>query len=233
MFKKIAKSYEILSDPEMKMMYDMGGMEGVKEYAKEEAGGGGGGGGMMDMFFGGGGGQRRNSKKGQDFKHQFDVTLEDMYNGNDVSFKIKRRVVCRGCRKKSEDPERQARCDSCGKCPNEIRMKQVEVQRGMFAQQQEEVKSKEKCTEEDTELTLLIEKGTPPGHEQTFVMMSEQKPGQIPGDVIVAIQQKKHPQFRRDGNDLHVVQEISLKQALLGFSTVLDHASIRAPPTTT
>jgi DnaJ-class molecular chaperone len=263
MFKKVAKAYEILSNPEMKMIYDMGGMEGVKEYAKEEAGGGGGGGGgMLDMFFGGGGGgggSGRNSKKGPDAKVEVEVSLEDMYRGNDVSFSINRRVVCRGCSKKSDDPERQKKCEGCSRCPNEVRMKQVQVQPGMFAQQQEEVKSKEKCKDEDTELTLLVEKGTPSGHSQTFTMMSEQvrrmpsiafthaeassfsviaqpltshsrmhactkqKPGQIPGDVVVEMKQKKHPQFKREGNDLHITMEITLKDALLGFSTVVDH----------
>lgn len=223
MFKKVAKAYEILSNPEMKMIYDMGGMESVREYAKEEAGGGGGGGGMLDMFFGGGGGGGRNSKKGPDAQVQVEVNLEDMYNGNDVTFSISRRVVCRGCRKKSDDPERQKKCEGCGSCPNEIRMKQVQIQPGMFAQQQEEVKSKEKCKDEDTELKLVIEKGTPSGHSQTFPMMSEQSPGKVPGDVVVEIKQKKHPQFRRDKNDLHLTLEITLKDALLGFTTIVDH----------
>ena len=35
--------------------------------------------------------------------------------------------------------------------------------RGMFTQQQEEVRSKEKCKEEDTPLTLTIEKGVASG----------------------------------------------------------------------
>merc|ERR1712167_505297 len=65
--------------------------------------------------------------------------------------------------------------------------------------------------------------GVASGHEQTFTMMSEQKPGQIPGDVIVEMKQKKHSVFRREGNNLHVEIEISLKEALLGFSKILDH----------
>ena len=140
----------------------MGGMESVREYAKEEAGGGGGGGGgLLDMFFGGGGGgggQGRNSKKGPDAKVQVEVSLEDMYKGGEMTFNIQRRVVCRGCRKKSD-----GKCEGCGRCPNEVRMKQVQIQPGMFTQQQEEVRSKEKCKEEDTPLTLTIEKGVASG----------------------------------------------------------------------
>ena len=42
-------------------------------------------------------------------------------------------------------------------------------------------------------------------------------------DVIVEMKQKKHSVFRREGNNLHVEIEISLKEALLGFSKILDH----------
>ena len=37
------------------------------------------------------------------------------------------------------------------------------------------------------------------------------------------MKQKKHSVFRREGNNLHVEIEISLKEALLGFSKILDH----------
>jgi DnaJ-class molecular chaperone len=40
---------------------------------------------------------------------------------------------------------------------------------------------------------------------------------------VVEIKQKKHPQFRRDKNDLHLTLEITLKDALLGFTTIVDH----------
>ena len=50
----------------------------------------------FDAFFGGG--QQRGANKGPDAKVEMQVTLEDMYNGNDVSMSIKRRVVCRQCK---------------------------------------------------------------------------------------------------------------------------------------
>ena len=75
--RRSTQAYEILANPELKMLYDMGGMEAVRDYNKEEAGGGGGGGGMMDMFFGGGGGggKSRNSKKGPDAEIGLEVSL--------------------------------------------------------------------------------------------------------------------------------------------------------------
>eukprot|EP01050_Picozoa_sp_SAG11_P022489 SAG11_NODE_4266_length_1979_cov_1.548936_3_plen_154_part_00 len=61
------QSYEILSNPELKMLYDMGGMEAVRDYNKEEAGGGSGGG-MLDMFFGEA--NRRNQRTSLDFSRR-------------------------------------------------------------------------------------------------------------------------------------------------------------------
>merc|ERR1712224_346486 len=56
-----------------------------------------------------------------------------------------------------------------------------------------------------------------------FPRMSEQKPGQIPGDVIFVLKTKEHPRFTRRGNDLHMGIELTLKEALLGFSKTFKH----------
>merc|ERR1719181_125449 len=53
--------------------------------------------------------------------------------------------------------------------------------------------------------------------------MSEQRPGQIPGDVIMRLGQKKHRLFNRDGNDLKMEMTITLKEALLGFTKTITH----------
>ncbi len=49
------------------------------------------------------------------------------------------------------------------------------------------------------------------------------QPDGDPGDIIVILQQEKHPVFRRDGLDLYVKKTISLREALCGFSCVLEH----------
>ena len=53
--------------------------------------------------------------------------------------------------------------------------------------------------------------------------MAEQSPNQLPGDVVLVLQQAKHPRFTRKGNDLHMGMKISLKEALLGFSRDIVH----------
>ena len=96
-------SYEILSDPQKRQIYDDEGLEGL-------SGGGGGFGGsdvhdIFEQFFSGGGfsfsfgpghgmGRQRGS---EDSVIAYDVTLEDPYNGKRVQMNIEREILCGGC----------------------------------------------------------------------------------------------------------------------------------------
>merc|ERR1712216_795412 len=115
-------------------------------------------------------------------KVEMQVSLEDMYNGNDVSMSIKRRVVCRNC--KGRQTWKQSHCADCGECPPEIKMVQQQVAPGFVVQQQQQVASEHRCKNEPKELKMTVEKGAP-----------EQSPGQVPGDVVVSLRQKQHSTF--------------------------------------
>ena len=218
-FTAVREAYEVLGKADKKLMYDMGGLEAVKEVEKEDAQGGAAAANPFAAFFGGG--QQKNGKRGADANVGLDVSLEDMYNGNTITMEIKRRVVCRRCNTKKRR-KKHARCKGCGRCPNEVRtvLKQMGF---MQVQQQEEVPSKERCKEAAVPLTATIEKGMAAGSEVRFPLMSEQSPGKIPGDVVFQLKQKPHSLFTRSGDDLSVTLDITLKQALLGFETTLTH----------
>merc|ERR1711871_1332387 len=214
-FEAIRTAYEIVGDKDKRLMFDTGGMELVKESEKKEQGGG-----AMDpfaAFFGGGGNQRGN--RGNDANVDLSVSLDDMYNGNEISAEITRRVICRGCKNK---PKR-GKCAACDRCPNEIKMVTRTMGPGFQVQQQQEVPSKHRCKNEPTTLTTVVEKGMADGSTIKFERMSEQRPGQIPGDVIMRLRQKKHRIFTRSGNDLKMEMTISLRDALLGFSRTVTH----------
>ena len=221
-FQTITKAYEILSDGDKKALFDAGGMELVEEGSREQPQD------PFAAFFGGGrqrqqGGKRRSSKKGKDFQMSMDVSLEDMYNGGGRAAQITRRVICRGCGENGKKRHLE-RCKACTtKCPNEVRMVQRQMAPGFVVQQQEEVPSKEKCKNEPKTLTATIERGVPDGERITFERASEQRPGFIPGDVIMVLKQRKHRLFERRGNDLFHKITISLKQALTGFKRTLKH----------
>mmetsp|Transcript_26062 Transcript_26062/g.52256 ORF Transcript_26062/g.52256 Transcript_26062/m.52256 type:complete len:145 (-) Transcript_26062:129-563(-) len=61
------------------------------------------------------------------------------------------------------------------------------------------------------------------GDELSFARVSEQRPGQIPGDVKVSLRMINHDHFKRKGRDLHTTLHISLREALLGFSREIRH----------
>lgn len=49
------------------------------------------------------------------------------------------------------------------------------------------------------------------------------QPDTLPGDVILILQQKEHPVFKRKGNDLFIEKEITLTEALCGYKFTVDH----------
>jgi len=176
------------------------------------------GGSPFEMFFGGGGGQKQ-SGRGRNMEIELPVTLEDLYNGNEKSATIKRRIVCRNCKKKPTIP----RCRDCGPCPKEKKMVQRRAGPGMIVQQEVMVESKEKCKREEKTLKTTIEKGMPDNEEINFKYESEQKPGQIPGDVVLKLKTSGHSIFKRQRDTLSMKMTIPLRAALLGFETEFKH----------
>lgn len=53
--------------------------------------------------------------------------------------------------------------------------------------------------------------------------MGDEAPGHIPADVIFVIEEKPHPMFIRDGNDLITHYEITLREALCGLRFEYEH----------
>ena len=96
-------SYEILSEPDTRAIYDERGLAGL-------AGGSGGGFDGMDPtdifseLFGGFGfsfdpsGFRSSSRRDQDSTIVHNITLEDLYNGKSVKMNLEKEIVCGTCR---------------------------------------------------------------------------------------------------------------------------------------
>jgi len=213
-FREITEAYEILGDKEKRVIYDSSGIGAVRKMGQ---GGEQGGGSPFDMFFGGG--QRKDTGRGKNMDIELPVTLEDLYNGNEKLATVKRRIVCRNCKGKAHLP----RCAECGACPKEKKMVHRRAGPGMVVQQEVMVESKEKCKREDKRLTATIEKGMPDAEEIVFKYESEQKPGQIPGDVVLKLKTTPHPMFTRSRDSLSMKIAIPLRAALLGFETSFKH----------
>lgn len=63
---------------------------------------------------------------------------------------------------------------------------------------------------------ISIDVGTPDEHLLKFSGKGNAIPDAVAGDLIIKVNIKKHKIFTREGADLFMEKEISMKQALLG-----------------
>lgn len=83
-------------------------------------------------------------------------------------------------------------------------------------------------------LAIHIKPGWKKGTKITFPEKGDYEPGAAPGDLVFVVEEKPHPVFRRDGNDLVVHKKISLLDALTGSTislTTLDGRELTIPVT--
>ncbi|KAL6583920.1 hypothetical protein OROMI_003209 [Orobanche minor] len=84
----------------------------------------------------------------------------------------------------------------------------------------------------DEILTIDIKPGWKKGTKITFPEKGNEEPGVIPADLIFVLDEKPHPVYTRDGNDLLAKQEITLLDSLTGKTlelTTLDGRNIMVP----
>ena len=55
------------------------------------------------------------------------------------------------------------------------------------------------------------------GQKITFGGEGDQEPGMEPGDIIIVLDEKEHPVFKRSGIDLIMQQNVNITEALCGF----------------
>jgi DnaJ-class molecular chaperone len=199
-FNAIRDAYEVLSEPDKRVLYDTGGMQAVKNAAEGKA------------------------ETGEAMAKSLELSLEDFYRGTTRKLELRRRVICRRCRR-TQDP---VRCKGCTRCPASKKM--VQFRRGnMIFQKEQTEPSTEDCKTETSEVEVVVDPGSFAGDMITFKHMGSQKPGQIPGDVVVTLSQPKGSSistggaWQRSGKDLRLLMNLTLPEALLGFSRTVRH----------
>ena len=78
-----------------------------------------------------------------------------------------------------------------------------------------------KLTEEKKLLEFWIDRGMEDGDRIVIKGEADQEPGKETGDVIFVLREKDHPVFTRMGPDLKATLNITLEEALCGFSRVI------------
>ena len=243
-FKEISFAYEILSDPQKKSMYDEMGLEAVKNNASMNMGGDN----PFDMFsniFGemnrGSSFMRQRKTKGKNRIERLNVNLEDLYANKEIKINLNKRVLCSKCNgtggKFSSSVVKCHKCDGKGSI--------IEIRTfgpGMISQSSRQcydcngegkkIKEGEKCEEcngtklvnEKKKITTSLKNTMCDGEKIIIPEEANHMFGvDMQGDLIIMIDEKTHPNFKRVKNDLYMKKNINLIEALCGLEFVIKH----------
>lgn len=239
-FKQVTAAYEVLSDPEKRQMYDLGG-----DPLSASGGFGGFGnfdfGDIMDAFFGGGGGRQRGprtrARRGQDALVRIQIDLPTAVFGGERDITVDTATMCATCT--GSGLAANSEVETCVMCKGRGEIQSV--QRSFLGQVMTSRPCPQcqgfgttiphpcpECAGEGrvrTRRTLTIR--IPPGVD-TGTRIQLQGEGEIGpnggtvGDLFVEIVVSPHPVFERHGDELHCVVAIPMSAAALGTSVHLD-----------
>mmetsp|Transcript_116089 Transcript_116089/g.375074 ORF Transcript_116089/g.375074 Transcript_116089/m.375074 type:complete len:572 (+) Transcript_116089:73-1788(+) len=250
-FNEIRDAYEILSDPDSKRYYDLGGVQlvnnmemGFKEMEGKRA--------QLDAKLNevprnhpqrAAFAQQIEQKKAQLEKKvvrpqiedqmrseiievQVPISAKELVQGAAVkNFEFKRLVLCRGCR---ADPEAE-HCKDCGRCPPEKvqvpKYANTPFGRQVVAINEREQESRERCREVSVPVRLRVSPGAKEGKVlQKSHEIGHQTPGKLPGHVEFKVHRgAEGDQHTVAEADLHTVITVSLEHATFGFKASWAH----------
>ena len=240
-FKEAAEAYDVLHDPQKRQQYDQFGFDGPMG-----GGFGGFGGASMNMddifsmfgdIFGGhgfsgfGGGARRQQHRGSDLRLKVRLTLEEINQGVTKKFKVRKDVPCQHCHGTgAEDGSGREQCPTCH--GSGVITHTTQSIFGMMQTQGvcptcggEGTVIKNKCHECGGEGIVkgeeVVEIKIPAGVAEGMVVNVPGKGNAgrrngVNGDIQVFIEEEKHSQFVRDGNDLIYNLLLDFPTAALG-----------------
>ena len=237
-FKEVTAAYEVLSDPEKRQMYDLGG----DPRAAGRGGFGAGGfdfGDIMDAFFGGGGqrGPRMRSRRGQDAMIRIQIDLADAVFGAARELTVDTAVACGACdasgMAQGSTPQTCAMCKGRGDIQQVQRsfLGQVMTSRPCPACQGFGTTITHPCTECSGDgrvrtrrtLTVQVPPGVDTGTRIQLTGEGEVGPNGGPaGDLFVEVVVRPHEMFERRGDELHCLVTVPMTAAALGTSVTLD-----------
>lgn len=238
-FKVITAAYEVLSDPEKRQMYDLGG-------DPLSSSGGGGGfsqgfdfGDIMDAFFGGGGqrGPRTRSRRGQDAMIRIQIDLAAAVFGETKDITVDTAARCASCDGQGTASDSEA--VTCVMCKGRGEVQQV--QRSFLGQ----VMTSRPCptcqgfgstiphpchecagdgrVRTRRTITIKVPPGVDTGTRIQLTGEGEVGPNGGPaGDLYVEVLVQAHPVFERQGDELHCAVTLPMTAAALGTTVKFD-----------
>jgi molecular chaperone DnaJ len=232
-FKEITTAYEILSDPDKRQRYDLGG-----DPFSQGGGQNFGFGDIMDAFFGGGGsrGPRPRQRAGQDALLRIEVDLEEACFGTEREIGVETAVLCEKCG--GNGCANNSRPTPCGICKGRGEVQQVTrsfIGQVMTSRPCNNCQGygsiiSEPCVEcagdgrvrAKRTIPLKIPAGVETGNRIQMSGQGEVGPGGGPaGDLYIEIIEKPHELLVREGNTLHASISIPMTSAILGAEVTI------------
>lgn len=239
-FVEISEAYEVLSDENLRRVYNQYGAEGVKQQRQRDSGPSRNPFDMFAQFFGGH--QHSGQRRGPNMEVRVQFPLKDFYTGADHVFRIEKQIICDKCDGSgSEDGQR----DTCDKCRGQgmVIQKQM-LAPGIYQQMQMQcdkcggrgstVKHKckkchgERVVRQEEAFEISVEKGMPKGSRINYENDGDESPDWQAGDLIVQVTQQE-PElevdekertdgtfFRRKDQNLFWREVLSLREAWMG-----------------
>ena len=244
-FKEAAEAYSVLSDKDKRAKYDRFGHAGLSGAAGGGFGGGGFSmddifsqfGDIFGGFgFGGfGGGRNRGTQqrvqRGGDMRIRVKLSLSEIVHGVEKTVKINKSVQCPDCHGRGAATEADLKvCETCNGTGMYTQVRQTILGAMQstttcphcHGEGKVVVNPCKKCNgsgliKQAEEITFKVPAGVAEGMQLTISGKGHAaKAGGVPGDLLVLIEEEKHPDLVRDENDLIYTLYISVADAING-----------------